>query len=69
MSGAHLNPAVTLGLAIEGGTSGAMFRSTWARQLLGAMIGALLVWVAYYGQFHAHLTDQEILAAPPPRKA
>jgi glycerol uptake facilitator protein len=28
------------------------------------MIGATLVWVAYYGQFHAHLTDREIVGGP-----
>ena len=35
-----------------------------AGQLLGAMIGAALVWVAYYGQFQAHLTDKEIVGGP-----
>ena len=28
------------------------------------MIGAALVWVAYYGQFLAHLTDREIVGGP-----
>lgn len=28
------------------------------------MIGAVLVWLAYYGQFHAHLTDKEIVGGP-----
>jgi glycerol uptake facilitator protein len=28
------------------------------------MIGAALVWIAYYGQFHAHLTDREIVGGP-----
>ena len=35
-------------------------------QLLGAMIGAVLVWVAYYGQFQAHLTDRRSSAAQAP---
>lgn len=34
------------------------------RAALGAAIGATLVWVAYYGQFHAHLTDKEIVGEP-----
>ncbi|MGV9880265.1 MIP/aquaporin family protein [Streptomyces sp. NPDC003006] len=65
VSGAHLNPAVTLGLAIEGGTKWSNVPLYLASQLLGAMIGALLVWVTYMGQFKAHLTDPEILAAQP----
>ncbi|MGA4847859.1 MIP/aquaporin family protein [Streptomyces sp. G5(2025)] len=65
VSGAHLNPAVTLGLAIEGGTKWSDVPLYLASQLLGAMIGAVLVWVTYLGQFKAHLTDPEILAAQP----
>ena len=63
LSGAHLNPAVTLALAIkDGGWDNVPIY--WAGQLLGAMIGATLVWVAYYGQFQAHLTDPEIVGEP-----
>ncbi|MET7483637.1 MIP/aquaporin family protein [Streptomyces sp. NPDC005538] len=63
LSGAHLNPAVTLALAIkDGGWDNVPIY--WAGQLLGAMIGATLVWVAYYGQFQAHLTDEEIVGEP-----
>ncbi|GGT17475.1 MIP/aquaporin family protein [Streptomyces chromofuscus] len=62
LSGAHLNPAVTLGIAITSGDWGDV-GVYWAGQLLGAMIGAALVWLAYYGQFHAHLTDREIVGA------
>ncbi|MET8686476.1 MIP/aquaporin family protein [Streptomyces sp. NPDC004732] len=65
VSGAHLNPAVTLGLAVEGGTKWSDVPIYLGSQLLGAMIGAVLVWVAYMGQFKAHLTDPEILAAQP----
>ncbi|CAM5343232.1 MIP/aquaporin family protein [Streptomyces xanthochromogenes] len=61
LSGAHLNPAVTLGLAIEGGTKWSDVPVYLGGQILGAMIGAVLVWLAYYGQFHAHLTDPEIV--------
>ncbi|MFD9790725.1 MIP/aquaporin family protein [Streptomyces sp. NPDC059070] len=61
LSGAHLNPAVTLGLAIEGGTEWSDVPVYLAGQLLGAMIGATLVWLAYYGQFQAHMTDPEIV--------
>ncbi|MEV0254992.1 MIP/aquaporin family protein [Streptomyces sp. NPDC050732] len=65
VSGAHLNPAVTLGLAVEGGTKWSDVPLYLGSQLLGAMIGAFLVWVTYMGQFKAHLTDPEVLAAQP----
>ncbi|WP_371672589.1 aquaporin family protein [Streptomyces sp. NBC_00289] len=63
LSGAHLNPAVTLALAIKD-DDWSNVPVYWAGQLLGAAIGATLVWVAYYGQFHAHLTDREIVGGP-----
>ncbi|WP_327346817.1 MIP/aquaporin family protein [Streptomyces europaeiscabiei] len=65
LSGAHLNPAVTLALALKkNGIAWSDVPVYWGGQLLGAMIGAALVWVAYYGQFHAHLTDKDIVGDP-----
>ncbi|WP_405538533.1 aquaporin family protein [Streptomyces sp. NBC_00075] len=65
LSGAHLNPAVTLALALKkNGIEWSDVPIYWGGQLLGAMIGAALVWVAYYGQFHVHLTDREIVGGP-----
>ncbi|MFF4540394.1 MIP/aquaporin family protein [Streptomyces aureus] len=63
LSGAHLNPAVSLALAIKDNDYSNL-ATYWGGQLLGAMIGAVLVWVAYYGQFLAHLTDREIVGVP-----
>ncbi|WP_217248277.1 MIP/aquaporin family protein [Streptomyces sp. AC602_WCS936] len=63
LSGAHLNPAVTVGIAIKDG-DWSNTPTYFAGQLLGAMIGAVLVWIAYYGQFQAHLTDREIVGGP-----
>jgi glycerol uptake facilitator protein len=57
VSGAHLNPAVTLGLAIEGATPWDQVPLYWASELVGAMLGAALAWVAYYGQFKVHMDD------------
>ncbi|MFI8998009.1 MIP/aquaporin family protein [Streptomyces sp. NPDC053542] len=63
-SGAHLNPAVTVGLAIQGGIEWSQVPVYFAGELLGAMIGAVCVWLVYYGQFHAHLTDPEVITPP-----
>jgi glycerol uptake facilitator protein len=52
-SGAHLNPAVTLGLAIVGKFDWAMVPSYFLAQLLGAMTGALFVWLKYIDHFKA----------------
>jgi glycerol uptake facilitator protein len=51
-SGAHLNPAVTLSLAAAGRFEWASVPSYILAQLLGAMVGALLVWVAYRQHFN-----------------
>ncbi|MEV0263381.1 MIP/aquaporin family protein [Streptomyces sp. NPDC050617] len=61
-SGAHLNPAVTVGLAIEGTTKWSDVPLYFGSQILGAMIGAVLMWITYYGHFKVHLTDPEVLA-------
>ncbi|MFH0245100.1 MIP/aquaporin family protein [Streptomyces sp. HK10] len=63
LSGAHLNPAVTVGIAVQSGEWGKV-PVYFAGQLLGAMTGAALVWVSYYGQFLAHLTDREVVGGP-----
>jgi glycerol uptake facilitator protein len=46
-SGAHINPAVTLGLAAIGAVSWANVPIYIAGQFIGAFIGAVLVWLAY----------------------
>src|SRR5689334_948546 len=51
-SGAHLNPAVTLALAIAG-------KFAWIRvgffilaQIAGSIVGSLLVWIVYHDHFN-----------------
>lgn len=46
-SGAHINPAVTLGLALAGKFSWSMVLPYFLAQMIGAMIGAFLVWLTY----------------------
>ncbi|MFT4154553.1 MIP/aquaporin family protein [Parafilimonas sp.] len=52
-SGAHLNPAVTIALAAAGKFNWSLVLAYIAAQMLGAMIGSLLVWVAYKQHFDA----------------
>lgn len=47
ISGAHLNPAVTLGLATIGRFSWADVPAYIGAQMAGAFVGAVLVWLAY----------------------
>lgn len=52
-SGAHLNPAVTLGVLINSMMTGGTFTFTdaiyyWVGEFIGAFIGAVLVWVHYH---------------------
>jgi glycerol uptake facilitator protein len=47
-SGAHLNPAVSLGLWINGNIDGGDFVKYVIGEFAGAMLGAFLVWAAYY---------------------
>lgn len=46
-SGAHINPAVTLGFATIGNTEWGDVPEYFAGQFVGAFIGATLVWAAY----------------------
>src|SRR6478735_5432688 len=50
-SGAHLNPAVTFALAYAGKFDWALVPQYIAAQMIGAMLGALLVWLAYKQHF------------------
>jgi len=47
ISGAHLNPAVTIGLAAIGKFAWAQVPVYIAAQMLGAFLGGVLVWLAY----------------------
>ncbi|MDF2610654.1 MAG: aquaporin [Lachnospiraceae bacterium] len=47
ISGAHLNPALTIGLAAIGNFSWSLVPSYIAAQFIGAILGATLVWLTY----------------------
>ncbi|MCU7550154.1 aquaporin family protein [Chitinophagaceae bacterium LB-8] len=51
-SGAHLNPAVTLALAIAGKFAWSKVLLYIIAQLIGAFIGALLMWAVYRDHFN-----------------
>ena len=54
-SGAHINPAVTLGLALAGSFDWELVPFYIIAQILGAMVGAFLVWLHY--RPHYEVTD------------
>ncbi|MGW7787734.1 MIP/aquaporin family protein [Streptomyces tricolor] len=62
ISGAHLNPAVTLAMAIRRGFSWAKVLPYWFAQVVGALTGAALVYLVYHNAISAY--DQ---AAPGPK--
>lgn len=53
VSGAHLNPAVTLGLAVAGSFPWASVAGYIIAQMLGAFLGACLVWLFYKDHYKA----------------
>jgi glycerol uptake facilitator protein len=61
-SGAHLNPAVSVGLAIAGKFEWARVPMYVVAQFLGAAIGATLVWLVYRPHF-AVTEDQNLKLA------
>ena len=53
ISGAHLNPAVTIGLAVSGGITWGQVPEYLIAEMIGAMIGATLVTIHYWDHFKA----------------
>ena len=52
-SGAHINPAVTLGLAVAGKFAWSSVGSYILAQVIGAAFGSILVWLTYYEHYKA----------------
>ena len=57
VSGAHINPAVTIGLALAGKFAWASVPGYIVAQFIGGAIGAFLVWLHY--KDHFAVTDNE----------
>lgn len=56
-SGAHLNPALTIGLAVIGRFSWILVPGYVAAQLIGGFLGAVIVWVYY--RLHFEVTEDK----------
>jgi glycerol uptake facilitator protein len=61
-SGAHLNPAVSVGLAIAGKFAWTKVPEYVLAQMLGACAGALIVWIQYRSHFE-ETTDRDLKLA------
>lgn len=61
-SGAHLNPAITIALAILEKFDWALVPAQIAGQLLGAMLGSSLAWITYKDHF-AETKDAALILA------
>ncbi|MDQ1043782.1 MIP/aquaporin family protein [Streptomyces sp. V4I2] len=56
LSGGHLNPAVTFGIAVDTGE----WSKVWLYvlgQMVGAMLGAVLCYLTYFAQFQANVRE------------
>lgn len=61
-SGAHLNPAVTIGLAVAGKFAWAEVPSYILAQFIGAFAGSILTWLTYRDHFNETKDQSAILA-------
>jgi len=73
ISGAHINPAVTVSLALIGRFPWSQVGSYLLAQLIGAFLGALLMWLAYWAHWRetedASLKLAVFCTAPAVRRA
>ncbi|WEV70237.1 aquaporin family protein [Lactobacillus sp. ESL0785] len=60
LSPGHLNPAVTLGMAIAGNVSWSAVLPYFVAQVAGGFVGGIIVWLTYYPYFAA-TEDQDVI--------
>jgi len=58
ISGAHINPAITLAFALIGKSSWSVVPLYIFAQIIGAMLGAILVWLAYFPHWQRTENDE-----------
>lgn len=63
VSGAHLNPAVTLGHAFKGMVSWGKVVPYWIAQTAGAFLGAVVVYIDYYQSIDMFNADHGVTRA------
>ena len=61
VSGAHLNPAVSLGLAIAGSFAWALVPGYIVAQMLGGVVGAVLVYIFYKDHYKATADEPDTM--------
>lgn len=63
MGPAHLNPAVTLGMAVAGNTPWSLVAPFMIAQILGGIVGAILVWITYLPHWEETKDEGAILGS------
>ncbi|WP_328556754.1 MULTISPECIES: MIP/aquaporin family protein [unclassified Streptomyces] len=61
LSGGQINPAVTIGFAIEGSTKWSDVPFYLLGQFAGAIVGAVLCWLLYLGQFSLNSEEDKAI--------
>jgi len=69
ISGAHLNPAVTLGLAVRGKLAWSKVLPYWLAQVLGAFVAAMILYFVYYGAIQNAVTLATVAGQSAPNVA
>ena len=61
ISGAHINPAVTMGFAVIGKITWSVVPYYLCGQMIGAFLGAIVVWLTYYNHFYSTPGPEKLL--------